>query len=697
MLRTFKSKLITAFLITIVLAVSSISATVFWEINKYSRSSFENNSAVQLQLIDAYIAEFISESVNNVSYLAGLENSRSCSGHLSQFFGPRAISTIDPALMSPLELELFKTFKTMAEKHPAYEALYLASNRRELLFYPPVTLPKGFDPRKRAWYQNTLTSSQDTELSKAYKSATGSVVITVTAKVKDKSGATAGVAGMDVKLDSLTSLTSGLKLGKTGYIMLLENDGTILSDPRHKELSFKKGQEVEIPAFNKLTAIKKGTFESQIDGIDKFVTVLTSNTTGWKLAYIMDSAEVFEASNEMLTSVILIGFGLGILLLVGAWLLALNLLRPLNMLASSAETVAGGDVNALPDARHFSGEFLTLYTSIKKMVEELVKTLGLAEDKARDAEDKSQQAQKAVQEAKQAMTKAETARDDMLQAAGALEKIVEQVTSASQQLSNRVEEAAQGSMSQRDRTAETATAMEQMNDAVLDVAKNASRAAESADKARQEAQNGGQIVSNVVESIELVSNNAQAMSGKLDSLGKQAEGIGQIMTVITDIADQTNLLALNAAIEAARAGEAGRGFAVVADEVRKLAEKTMSATREVGSSVTAIQQEVGQAITEMGEAARLVGKSTEFAQQAGHALQDIVNIVESTADEVRAIAAASEEQSATSEEINRNTEEVNRIANQTSQSMEESTQAVRVLSQLTEEMVVLVRRLKQGG
>ncbi len=696
MLRTLKSKLITAFFAAIMLSVVSVSVAVFTGINKYSKTSFENNSTAELQLIDAYIAEFISESLSNVNYLAGLENSRSASGHLSKFFGPEAIRTIDPVLMSPLEQKLFKTFKTMAEKHPAYEALYLASNQGEFLVYPSVSLPQGFDPRKRPWYQNTLTSLNDTELSKAYKSATGPLVITVSAKVKDKSGALTGVTGMDVSLDSLTSLITGLKLGKTGYIMLLEDDGTILSDPRHKELNFKKAQEVEIPAFNKLAAMKKGTFESSIDGTDKFITMLTSNATGWKLVYIMDSAEVFEASNELLTSVLLTGTGLGILLLIGAWLLAMNLVRPLNLLGSSAETVAGGDFNALPDARHFSGEFLTLYSSIKKMVEELVDTLKLAEDKAKDAEEQSRQAQEAMQETKQAMAQVEAARDDMLQSAGALEKIVEQVTAASQQLSNQVGEASQGSITQRDRTAETATAMEQMNDAVLEVAKNASHAAESADNARQEAQNGGQIVSSVVKSIDQVNTNTQTLSIKLDSLGKQAEGIGQIMTVITDIADQTNLLALNAAIEAARAGEAGRGFAVVADEVRKLAEKTMSATREVGDSVTAIQQEADEAINEMGEAARLVGKSTEFAQQAGKALQGIMSIVEATADQVRAIAAASEEQSATSEEINHNTEEVNRIAGQTSQSMEQSMLAVKDLSRLTEEMVVLVGRLKQS-
>ena len=131
----------------------------------------------------------------------------------------------------------------------------------------------------------------------------------------------------------------------------------------------------------------------------------------------------------------------------------------------------------------------------------------------------------------------------------------------------------------------------------------------------------------------------------MGELGKQAQGIGQIITVIEDIADQTNLLALNAAIEAARAGEAGRGFAVVADEVRKLAEKTMSATREVVDFVGAIQDCAQKNVVATDSAVKLVEESTGLAGQSGEALHAIVGMVQRTADQVRAIATASEEQS----------------------------------------------------
>ncbi len=695
MFQTLKSKLIMAFFVAVALSVSSVSVVVFVGINKYSRSSFETTSTTGLQLIDAYITEFVSQSMNNVNYLANLENSRLSSGHLSKFFGPGSVTTIRPEKMGFLERKLFKTFKLMAQNHPAYGAVFLGSEQGGFMQYPVYSMPEGYDPRKRPWYKMAMTSPKDMVLSRAYMSTSGSAVSSIMTRVKDLSGNVTGIIGVDVNLATLTSLTSRLELGRTGYIMLLENDGTILSDPRHKDLNFKKAQETKIPGLKELAEKDTGTFESQIDGQGKLITVLTSQSTGWKLAYIMDSEEVFAASNTMLITALLIGSGVCTILLIGAWLLALTLVRPLNLLASSAETVASGNFNALPDARYFSGEFLMLYTSIKKMVSELVNSLGIAEDKAREAEEQSQQAREAMQEAKQAVTQAESARDDMLQAAKALEEIVEQVTSASQQLSAQIEDALQGATTQRNRTAEVVTAIDQMNCSVTEVAKNASHAAQSAENAREEAEDGEEIVKQVVTSIEQVNSNAGAMSSRLDSLGKQAEGIGQIMTVITDIADQTNLLALNAAIEAARAGEAGRGFAVVADEVRKLAEKTMSATKEVGDSVAAIQQGTGRAISDMSEAAQLVNKSTEFAQKAGQALHSILEIVDTTADQVKAIAAASEEQSSSSKEINRNTEKINEIAARTNESMQQSTQAVHDLTKLTKEMVSLIEQLKQ--
>ena len=166
------------------------------------------------------------------------------------------------------------------------------------------------------------------------------------------------------------------------------------------------------------------------------------------------------------------------------------------------------------------------------------------------------------------------------------------------------------------------------------------------------------------------------------------------MTVISDIADQTNLLALNAAIEAARAGEAGRGFAVVADEVRKLAEKTMTATHEVGDSIKAIQRSAVTNIDEMGKAAQNISEATELANQSGATLAEIVRMASTSSSVVTSIATAAEEQSSTSEEINRALEEISRVVSDTSESMIHSSSAVQDLSRTAAELRHIMEGLK---
>ncbi len=236
--------------------------------------------------------------------------------------------------------------------------------------------------------------------------------------------------------------------------------------------------------------------------------------------------------------------------------------------------------------------------------------------------------------------------------------------------------------------------MEEMNATVLEVAQNAVYAATSAEEAKKTAAKGAEIVNDAVTSIGKVQHQTDELHDNMDGLGRQAQGIGDIINVISDIADQTNLLALNAAIEAARAGEAGRGFAVVADEVRKLAEKTMSATKEVGQVIGNIQKSTTASIENTRVMVQLVTESTDKASQSGKSLHSIVQMVAQTSDQVSSIATASEQQSASSEEINRAVEEINRISSESAEDMDMAAQALQELSAQTEKMVQLMRKLQ---
>lgn len=281
------------------------------------------------------------------------------------------------------------------------------------------------------------------------------------------------------------------------------------------------------------------------------------------------------------------------------------------------------------------------------------------------------------------------------EAAQLADRVAEQVSSASEELSAQIEESTSGSDEQRQRTAEAATAMEQMNASVLEVARNAGGAAEIVDTAKRKAEDGARQMEEMVGIIDAVAVRSEDLRGIMSELGQQAEGIGKIMDVISDIADQTNLLALNAAIEAARAGDAGRGFAVVADEVRKLAEKTMSATREVGTYIESIQTSAKRSIDSTDEAVEAVRDTTVRASESGKSLSEIVSMVQSGADQVRAIATAAEEQSAASEQINRSTEEINAIAAENADAMSQSAQAVSELAALAIELKEITSNMRQ--
>lgn len=237
------------------------------------------------------------------------------------------------------------------------------------------------------------------------------------------------------------------------------------------------------------------------------------------------------------------------------------------------------------------------------------------------------------------------------------------------------------------RLSEAATAMNEMNATVLEVASNAEGAADAASSVQTQAHDGNALVLRTVESLHTLRELSVNLKTDMAGLDKQAKDIGTVLTLIRDIADQTNLLALNAAIEAARAGEAGRGFAVVADEVRKLAEKTMSATRDVESAIEAIQEGTIKSSSRMDNAVTAIEAAGQIGEESGHALEKISTLANDSSLRVSAIAAAATEQSAASEEINRSITEVNHLSAQIAQVMGD---AVEHTTQMAKEAHVLV-------
>ncbi len=394
-----------------------------------------------------------------------------------------------------------------------------------------------------------------------------------------------------------------------------------------------------------------------------------------------------------------IGIALMVVSLFIALILAYLIVRNTNQqlgkdpgeLNAIALRVVHGDYN-VDDGSKKQG----VYAALVEMVGALKNNIENAQRESVYAREQADKAQTAMQKAEIASQDAQTKTEAMMVAADKLEEMGNALSSATTQLSAQIEQSDRSAAESAQSLSGAATAMNEMNATVREVAKNASIASKASIDTKTKAEAGAEVVGRVVRRMESVHQLSLSMKNDMTRLNDHAQAISQIMSVISDIADQTNLLALNAAIEAARAGEAGRGFAVVADEVRKLAEKTMASTNDVGNAIKAIQESTEKSTQGVDNAVTQIEEATALANQSGSALAEIVANAETTADEVNAIATASEEQSAASEEINRSIIECNDMSRQISDAMNEAAKAVADLADQTQELNALIGQLKQA-
>ena len=360
-----------------------------------------------------------------------------------------------------------------------------------------------------------------------------------------------------------------------------------------------------------------------------------------------------------------------------------------------AGSVAVGDLEQVLHVNR-NDELGKLGLSLSAMVEKLKDMIHTATSKTAEAGEQTRLAHTATQQAESARLAAENAKKEgMLAAVGQLEEIVAVISAASSQLSAQIEQSDRIATDSSQRLSEAATAMNEMNATVQEVASNASSASGLSEQTKGNAQNGQRIMQQSLQSIGMLHTVSLALND-MTQLNGHAYAISRIMGVISDIADQTNLLALNAAIEAARAGDAGRVFAVVADGVCKLVEKTMASTHDVGDAILSIQASATKSVKSMDNALAEVETATNFANMSGEALRQIVSDADATADQVRAIATASEQQSAASEEITQSILEVNTMAGQTAAAMGEAANAVADMVSQAKNLSRLVADMKNS-
>ncbi|HHH36924.1 MAG TPA: HAMP domain-containing protein [Gammaproteobacteria bacterium] len=280
---------------------------------------------------------------------------------------------------------------------------------------------------------------------------------------------------------------------------------------------------------------------------------------------------------------------------------------------------------------------------------------------------------------------------------GIVQKIMDettQLTSAAETMSATAEHTRRDILRQQSETDQVATAIDEMSATVSEVARNTSSAAQAADQASREAAKGKEVIRQAMDYTDQVAGHVREAGAVVENLENKSRDIGAVLDVIRDIAEQTNLLALNAAIEAARAGEQGRGFAVVADEVRSLASRTQESTVEIQAMIEQLQGEARRAVQSMEQSHAIAGENTEHTRQAQAAFEAIAEMINEINDMNTQIASASEEQSAVSEEIHRNVVVISDVARQTSEGSGHITEASERVSNLAEALQGLVRQFR---
>ncbi|MCJ8175301.1 methyl-accepting chemotaxis protein [Pseudomonas viridiflava] len=499
-----------------------------------------------------------------------------------------------------------------------FMSIYVGKKDGSFSTQPPDDMPGDYDPRTRPWYTGAIAAGKTTLTEPYLDAVTKGLIVTIATPVKAASGVS-GVVGGDLSLETLVKMISSLRLHNEGYAFLVDANGRILVHP-DASLAMKTLAEVYPVSTPRLS---QELSESEFAGKTQILTFAHVNglpSVDWYVGVAMDKSKAYAALSEFRNSAI-VATVIAVVLIIGLLGMLLSvLMRPLNLMGRAMHDIAAGEGDLTKRlVIQSQDEFGYLGNGFNLFVERI-------HDSMREVASSTTQ----------------------------LNEVALRVVSASNS-------SMLNSDQQANRTSSVAAAINELGAAAQEIAQNAARASGHSSDARTLASNGQEVVGKNIAAMNRLSSRISGASDEIEALNTKTANIGQILEVITGISQQTNLLALNAAIEAARAGEAGRGFAVVADEVRSLAHRTQESASQVQEMIEQLQSGAREAVAIMTDSQRESIETVGIANQAVASLESVSVRIGEIDGMNQSVATATEEQTSVVEAINVDITQINTL------------------------------------
>jgi len=644
-----KQKLTWAFAVIAALPIVLVATLVVINLRGEAREGFLDSSSREIRQVSNAMNLFLQGITQNVDYLASLPQVTGAGETIKKHI------SADAAQIAPGEQDkaLFELFTRLATSHPDYAYVSYGLKDGGYAFWPGDPSMSNYDPRTRPWYQAAMANPGKTlRTAPYYWAGDDAVLVSTVRSVANQLGNPGGVVNIDVSLKGLTEIVQQIKLGESGYLILMENNGNVMVDPRDASHSFKQLASFG-DGYAELAKAGKGLVEVDLGGVRYMANVYPDEKLGWTFIGLIQQGEVMQTTTRLTWLVGSIALILAALFAVVGAAFAKLIVRPINSVSSGLEGIAQGEGDLTRNlevrGRDETAQLASWFNQFLGAIRSLIQHIGSAASKILATS-----------------TSSTRVSGDMAEAAGRQREAVDMVSTAFHEM--------------------VATANE--------VARSCSQAAQSADSGQQQAREGQQQIDAAVNSVDRLSQEIEQSAQSIQQLERDSNAIQSILGTIRSIAEQTNLLALNAAIEAARAGEQGRGFAVVADEVRALAKRTADSTAEIDGLL-------GNLASRTAEVAQQMHASLEVSQQSVSRIglaRDSFGQIRESVDIIRdmntQIATAAEEQHQVAEDINRHISQIHGDAQLVAELAQAARQDSQSLAGLSNELDSLVRRFR---